>query len=117
MKVIVDTNVFISAVWRDRTPEAVIIWICSQADWQWVVSKEIKKEYKEVLRRKKFSFPPSVIKEWEEVIDENTTEVQVGEQINFPRDQKDAKFLACALSCEADYLITGDKDLGVFQMS
>lgn len=27
-----------------------------------------------------------------------------------PRDQKDAIFLACALSAGADYLITGDKD-------
>jgi len=110
MKVIIDTNVFISAVWRDKNPEAVILWICSQPDWQWMVSKEIKKEYKEVLRRKKFSFSPDVLKEWEQVIDENTTEIKVDENINFPRDQKDAKFLACALSSEADYMITGDKD-------
>jgi putative PIN family toxin of toxin-antitoxin system len=110
MKIVIDTNVFISAVWRDRNPEAVILWICGQPDWQWLVSKEIKKEYREVLRRKKFSFSPNVLKEWEPVIDENTTEVKVDQNINFPRDQKDAKFLACALSCEADYMITGDKD-------
>jgi len=110
MKVIIDTNVFISAVWRDRNPEVVILWICNQPDWQWVVSKEIKREYKEVLQRKKFSFPPDVLEEWQEVVDENTIEVEVDESINFPRDQKDAKFLACALSCEADYIITGDKD-------
>lgn len=30
--------------------------------------------------------------------------------VNFPRDQKDAKFLACALASKADFLITGDKD-------
>ncbi len=30
--------------------------------------------------------------------------------IDFPRDRKDAKFLACAISSGADYLITGDKD-------
>ena len=29
---------------------------------------------------------------------------------SFPRDQKDAKFLSCALDAGADYLITGDKD-------
>jgi hypothetical protein len=37
MKVIFDTNVFISAVWRDRTPEAVIVWVVDQPGWQWVV--------------------------------------------------------------------------------
>ena len=110
MKVVIDTNVFISAVWRDKNPEAIILWVCGQGDWQWIVSNEIKKEYKEVLRRKKFSFSPSVVQEWEEVVDENTVEVEVDSAVNFPRDQKDAKFLACALSCEADYLITGDKD-------
>jgi len=30
--------------------------------------------------------------------------------VNFPRDQKDAKFLACALANDADYLISGDSD-------
>lgn len=110
MKVVIDTNVFISAVWRDKNPETVILWVCDQNDWQWVISKEIKKEYKEVLRRKKFSFSPSVLQEWEEVVDENTVEVEVDSAVKFPRDQKDAQFLACALSCEADYLITGDKD-------
>ncbi len=110
MKVIIDTNVFISAIWRDRNPEMVVLWVCNQPDWHWVVSREIKKEYKEVLRRKKFSFPPDVLEEWQEVIDENTVEIEVDESVSFPRDQKDAKFLACALFCEADYMITGDKD-------
>ncbi len=110
MKVVIDTNVFISAVWRDKNPETVIVWVCDQPDWQWIVSKEIEREYKEVLSRKKFSFPPNVLQQWEATIDENTTKVEVDATVNFPRDQKDAKFLACALSCEADYLITGDKD-------
>ena len=30
---------------------------------------------------------------------------------DFPRDPKDAPFLAAALAAEADFLITGDKDL------
>ena len=30
--------------------------------------------------------------------------------MDFPRDRKDAKFLACALADKADFLITGDRD-------
>ncbi|MEG4419553.1 putative toxin-antitoxin system toxin component, PIN family [Microcoleus sp. LAD1_D5] len=30
--------------------------------------------------------------------------------IDFPRDRKDAKFLACALAGNANFLITGDRD-------
>jgi uncharacterized protein len=31
-------------------------------------------------------------------------------EIDFPRDRKDSKFLACAITADADYLITGDTD-------
>jgi len=30
--------------------------------------------------------------------------------VSFPRDVKDAKFLACALAAGADFLVTGDRD-------
>ena len=31
-------------------------------------------------------------------------------EIDFPRDRKDAKFIACALAGRAIFLITGDRD-------
>lgn len=110
MKVIFDTNVFISAVWRDRNPEAVIVWVADQPGWQWVVSGEILREYREVLHRKKFSFSAETLDKWETVLDKNTHKVRVAQRVDFPRDQKDAKFLACALASNADYLVTGDGD-------
>ena len=36
--------------------------------------------------------------------------VEVTNVVDFPRDRKDAKFLACALATDADFLLTGDKD-------
>ena len=36
--------------------------------------------------------------------------IEVDIPVSFPRDQKDAKFLACALAAQADYFITEDKD-------
>lgn len=110
MKVVIDTNIFVSAVLRDRNPEAVILWVIGQPDWEWLVSAEIIQEYKEVLHRPKFSFPPETLKKWETLLDRDTQLMDVNEQVNFPRDQKDAKFLACALANDADYLITGDAD-------
>jgi predicted nucleic acid-binding protein len=64
MKVIFDTNVFISAVLRDRNPEAVIVWVVDQPGWQWIVSGEILREYRDVLHRKKFSFSAEILKKW-----------------------------------------------------
>lgn len=35
--------------------------------------------------------------------------------IDFPRDRQDAKFLACALSAQADFFVTGDRDFSQAQ--
>lgn len=110
MKVVIDTNVLISAVWRDRKPESVILWVIAHPDWQWMVSAEIMQEYKDVLRRKKFSFSAETLQKWEELLNRDTYLVSVNTDVDFPRDQKDAKFMACALSNKVDFLITGDGD-------
>jgi len=110
MKVVIDTNVLVSAAWRDKSPEAVVLWVAFQDDWEWVVSEEILDEYRDVLRRDKFSLAPQVIEKWEYIVTNLTVLVDVDLPLEFPRDQKDAKFLACALASDADYLITGDAD-------
>ena len=110
MKVVVDTNVLLSAAWRDKSPEAVILWIVSHRDWKWIVSDEILTEYREVLRREKFGLPSETIERWEMIITGLTAPVDVDIQIQFSRDQKDAMFLSCAISANADYFITGDRD-------
>ena len=110
MKVVIDTNVLVSAAWRDKSPEAVVLWIAFQEDWEWVVSQEILDEYREVLRREKFKLSAEVIEKWDNIVTNLTTHTEVNVQVDFPRDAKDAKFLACALTVDADYLITGDCD-------
>ncbi len=110
MKILVDTNVLISAIWRDRNPEKVIMWIISQPDWEWIVSAEIMEEYQDVLHRKKFSFPPETLRKWEAILARDTHLKSVSADIDFPRDPKDAMFLDCAVSNNADYLLTGDGD-------
>jgi putative PIN family toxin of toxin-antitoxin system len=61
-------------------------------------------------RTKKFSFSTETLQKWEELLDRDTHLVLVNTDVDFPRDQKDAKFLACALSNNVDFLITGDGD-------
>ncbi len=110
IKVVVDTGINVSAAFRDRTPEEVILFIVEQEDFEWIVSPAILEEYNEVLARKKFNLPPETLQKWREIFEQCTTTIEVDIEIDFPRDQKDAKFLECALAAEADYLITGDKD-------
>lgn len=110
IKVVVDTGIVVSAAFRDRTPEEVVLFIAEQAEFDWIVSPAILEEYNEVLARKKFNLPSEILWNWREMFEQCTTIVALDLEIDFPRDQKDAKFLEQALTAEADYLITGDKD-------
>ena len=110
IKTVIDTGITVSAAFRDRTPEEVILFIVEQEDFEWVISPAILKEYTEVLARKKFNLPSEVLQKWREIFEQSTTMIEPNIEIDFPRDQKDAMFLECALAAEADYRITGDKD-------
>ena len=110
MKVVVDTNVVVSAILRDRLPEKVLLFIIARADFEWVASSEILAEYREVLRRPKFALSETVLSRWDGRFRSAIAEWPVEIPVSFPRDVKDAKFLACALAASADFFITGDRD-------
>jgi len=110
MKVVIDTNVLVSAALKDRDPEAVIMFVANREDFEWIVSKEIIAEYHEVLGRPKFGLPKDILQGWCTILDSLTVACSVDLAIEFPRDRKDAKFLSCAIAAGADYFITGDSD-------
>lgn len=115
MKVLVDTNVLVSAILKDGEPERILRFIRSRADMEWIVSSDILKEYRDVIGRKKFGLPLQIQHEWFAWIDSVTTEIPVDLEVNFSRDPKDEKFLACAMQAEAMFFITGDHDFSVAQ--
>jgi putative PIN family toxin of toxin-antitoxin system len=110
MKVLIDTNIVVSAILKDRVPEKVILFVSRQGEFQWMVSEEILQEYLSVIKRPKFSLSQETQDKWTTMFARYTETVDVDTEIDFPRDRKDAKFLAAAISCDADFLITGDRD-------
>lgn len=110
MRVVVDTNVVVSALLRDRNPERAILHLVGNPDCEWVVSEEILAEYREVLRRPKFALPASLLEQWEARFRNALVLWPTVAPPDFPRDPKDAKFIACVLASGADYLLTGDRD-------
>ena len=115
MKVIIDTNVLVSAAIADRNPEAIILFVISNPNFEWIVSQEILKEYKEVISRPRLKLNQEQKQRWNNLIDVATTLIDVRVEIDFPRDRKDAKFLECTVAAEADFLITGDTDFSEAQ--
>lgn len=112
MKVIVDTNVLLSAALRDRLPERVVLHIATHDEIKWVVTPPILAEYQSVLARPKFKLTIETLNQWRALLTMRT--VNLGDppaSPDFPRDPKDAPFLAAALFSAADWLLTGDQDL------
>lgn len=116
MKVVIDTNILVSAALKGRKPSIVIQYLVDYSECEWIVSSEILAEYKEVLSRKKLNLTEDIKRRWFELLDTSTTVIEVKISVNFPRDQKDAKFLACAIAANADFLITGDQDFQETQL-
>ena len=110
MKVVIDTNVVVSAALKDRVPEEVILFIALHPEFEWVASPEIVAEYIGVLRRPKFGLPEAIQQKWHTAFRQFVRVVDVAVKVDFPRDPKDAPFLACALATSVEYLITADKD-------
>jgi putative PIN family toxin of toxin-antitoxin system len=80
----------------------------------WLVTPEILSEYVDVLRRPKFNLTDEVLSRWSALLQMRTVQVpspQSGHVVNFPRDPKDAPFLAAAIAHDTDWLVTGDRDL------
>jgi putative PIN family toxin of toxin-antitoxin system len=112
MNVLIDTNVLLSAALRDKLPERVVLYVAARDDFRWLVTPDILAEYTEVLRRPRFGLDEQTLERFAELLGMRT--VNVGSPPtapDFPRDPKDAPFLAAALAAHADFVITGDKDL------
>ncbi|NEP77541.1 MAG: putative toxin-antitoxin system toxin component, PIN family [Okeania sp. SIO3B3] len=110
MRVIIDTNILVSAAVADGKPERTINYIISGSNYEWIVSEEILAEYNEVLYRRKLKLSNSKRTEWLNLIKDSTKLIEVNLKVDFQRNSKDAKFIALAMVSEADFLITGDKD-------
>ena len=115
MRIIIDTNILISTAIADSNPEKVILFVAENDEFKWIVSNDILNEYKTVLARKKFKLSSQQLQRWFQVLDDLTVLMKVDVDIDFPRDRKDEAFLCCAITADADYLITGDKDFSEAQ--
>jgi putative PIN family toxin of toxin-antitoxin system len=112
MNVLIDTNVLLSAALRDKLPERAVLYVAERDDFRWLVTPEILAEYVEVLRRPKFRLDSETLDRWADLLAMRTVNIGSPPQVpEFPRDPKDAPFLAAALAASADLLISGDNDL------
>ncbi|KKW46208.1 putative toxin-antitoxin system toxin component, PIN family [Candidatus Kaiserbacteria bacterium RIFCSPHIGHO2_02_FULL_59_21] len=116
MRVILDTNVLISAfLWRGAPAE--IFFLAKEGKLAICVNKEILQEFESVLAYSKFASRLQKIRRTpSHIIDEFVEIAESYPSIGFPRpqvvsDPSDDIFLACALVAGAEFIISGDRHL------
>lgn len=110
MKIVIDTNVFISAVFFGGLPLKVLQTVIAKQNDAYI-SPEIWDEYNDVIERMTKKYP-SRLKQ--QLIDETFKLFKVimpSAEINICRDPDDNKFISCALDAECMYIVSGDDDL------
>jgi putative PIN family toxin of toxin-antitoxin system len=111
-RVVLDTNVLISALlFKGEASRIVVLW--QKGKINPLISKETFNELRAVLEYPKFSLSRNEIKS---IIEDEILPffevVEVEENIKGTcRDPDDDKFISCAVSGEADWIVSGDKDL------
>ena len=111
-RVVLDTNILVSALlFRGEVSRLAGLW--KNGKIVPLISQATFKEFRDVLAYPKFSLTEKEIKA---IIEDEILPffevVGVQEEISDScRDADDNKFLACAVSAAADYIVSGDKDL------
>ena len=124
MRIIFDTNIYLSALVFDNKPEQIIIDCFDNNDFTILLSQEIFDEIKgkflnervqEIAEKASRFLTMDKIKEYIDLIEKNTLVITTISKINICRDTKDNMFLELAKDGKANFLITGDKDLLVLK--
>jgi putative PIN family toxin of toxin-antitoxin system len=108
MKVVIDTNVVVSANLSDEGLPAAILDLAANKTILMFVSPAILAEYGAVLRRPHLSLSPAAVASSLAVVRNISRLVKPTRRLAAAADETDNRFLECAISAGADYIITGN---------
>jgi putative PIN family toxin of toxin-antitoxin system len=109
IKAVVDTNVFISAIFWGGIP-LEIVKLAFLQKISGVTSAEILEELEEKLL-KKFGYPKNQTEDYILLIRKEFLVVEPKQKVSVVEDQKDNKIIEAALEANADFIVTGDTHL------
>ncbi len=110
MRVVLDTNIFISAVLGGRLAIIVNEWRAGK--FKLIITDEIAREYLEVINRPKFKIPQTEIIAVSDYLLQLAEFVTTEEEIQvIVADPTDDKFLEAAVAGKVDFIVSGDGHL------
>ena len=105
MRVVLDTNILISACWKPGGNESQVV---ALAGLSLCISDTLEAEYRDVARRKKFAKHRECLEALINAIVETAHRVQPAQTCTACSDPDDNQLLDCALAANAQYVITGN---------
>ena len=114
MKIVVDTNVIVSGIFFNGKPRELLR-ECFNGKYEIICTKEIFLEYVETIEKLAKRYKQRVREEIIPILLDNITIIENVDDGKYSRDPDDDKFINCAKSSGAKYVITGDNDLLVLE--
>jgi uncharacterized protein len=115
MKVVIDTNVIISAFLFGGTPR-IILESAFEGTIQAFITDEMIEELETVLRRSKFGLKRRIIQNYLNEVSNLAKWIEPKNKHNvIKQDPDDNKILDCAIEAKTDFIITGDNHLLAIQ--
>ena len=108
MKAVLDTNVLVSACWRPDGLEAGTVALGLAGAYTICISSPVLAEYRDVLARKKLQALSDRASALLSGIERVAIRYEPAVRIDAAGDEDDNRFLECAFSAEANYLVTGN---------
>lgn len=109
IKLVVDTNVIVSANIKKRGAESRLLDLILDRKVELYISSAIFTEYEGVLSRPKFRLDPKLVSAALTAIRACSVLLKPSRSLSVSPDEPDNRFLECAEEAAADYLITGNK--------
>lgn len=112
MRVVIDTNVFVSGIFWEGNFCSQIIDKWKNGEFVLVSSVEILGEFVRTMRNFKIQMPEDMIEEWRNLIFENSVMVEPTARVDVVEDDPDDnKFLEAGVAGRVDFVVSQDKHL------
>jgi putative PIN family toxin of toxin-antitoxin system len=108
-RVVLDTNVYISALLYGGKPKRVLD-LALSTEMQLLISQPMRLELERVLREK-FDFTPHELAANADPLWSSAEWIAPLRRVNLCRDEPDNRVLECAFEGRADCIVTGDRHL------
>ena len=108
VRVVLDTNILVSACWKAGSLEERLLDMAIRGEIVACVTDEVLAEYRDVLRRPKFTLIRETADAKLAALEAACLRVAPGERLHLSTDDDDNRFLECAAASGASFLVTGN---------